>query len=152
MNKIAVVLAGFTISVGCMTGGINYTAEVDDFDDTYIKVKSAGHTGLVRKGHELTEFYKCDFDRKTGKTISCKLMTTEPNIAINNSIAEQLAGSASTAYAGQQIGEGLRDSGDTVTNASNSEGEFTRGDVTITNGSNGGSGGNHPGCGNSGNC
>lgn len=170
MNKIILVLVAFAFSVGCMHGGINYDADVDDFDDTYIKIKAAGHTGVVRQGHEITEFYKCQFDRDTGKTVSCKIMTPDPLVAENDSLVKQVSGGVGNAANGALVGDGIRDAdyGDnnTINNSSGSVSNATGGaggnGGLGGNGGNGGtgngwgspgnSGGSHPGCENSGHC
>ena len=114
---------------------------------------------MVRQGHENTKFYECQFDREAGKTTSCNVMTSDPLVAENDSVVKQVSGAVGSAANGALVGDGIRDAeGDntTVNNASNSEGYYEGGPISVTatggNGCGSGSGESHPGCGNSGNC
>lgn len=156
MKKTILVVLAFVFSVGC-AGSLNYTGDVDPDDSRFFKVRSAGHTSLVRKGAEYTIFQQCTWNHDTGKAENCGPMIE--SMAINNSVAEQLAGPAGTVGAAKLLADGVENSGDNINNSSssnsNSDGYYEGGDVSITNtiANGGGNGdGGHPGCGNSGNC
>lgn len=101
MKIIGVLL--LTLVIGCTTGG----SHIVNTPSGDMRVDHVGHTGLLTQGAGMSEFYKCSEERciKIGEYIGA-----------NPTIAEQLAGPAAMVGSAKLLSDGIRESGDSITN------------------------------------